>query len=77
MITELLAVHDSQHGDSQAMVVFLHAAFEHEALLNALRHIEPLGLIAMTFIAIPTVSLAWLFGALAGTVFVVLGRRFA
>ena len=51
------------------------AAFEREALLSALQQIEPLGLVVITFIAIPTTSLAWLFGALAGTVFVVLSRR--
>ena len=51
------------------------ATFQREALLSAVQRIEPLGLVAMTFVAIPTLSLAWLFGALAGTVFVVLSRR--
>jgi hypothetical protein len=52
------------------------AVFERDALFRALEHIQPLRLVAMTFIGIPTASLAWLFGALAGTVFIVLGRRF-
>jgi len=51
------------------------ATFEREALHRAFDQIEPLKFVAMIFIAIPTASLAWLFGALAGTVFVVLGRR--
>ena len=50
-------------------------AFRREALDRALEQIESIKFVAMTFIGIPTVSQAWLFGALAGTVFIVLSRR--
>lgn len=51
------------------------AAFRRESLDRALEQIELLRFVAMTFIGIPTASMAWLFGALAGTVFIVLSRR--
>ena len=52
------------------------ATFRLESLHRAFEQIEPWRFIAMTFIGIPTASLAWLFGALAGTAFVILSRRF-
>ena len=52
------------------------AVFQHEALFSAIHRIDFLGLVAMTFIAIPSSSLAWVFGALAGMVFIVLSKQF-
>jgi hypothetical protein len=51
------------------------AAFENELFVNIFRRIDiVLGVLLMSFFFVPTISLAWLFGALVGIIFLALNR---
>ena len=56
-----------------AYIVYF-AVFEHQLFFNTLKHIEVTGLVLMLFLFGPTISFAWLFGAVAGLVFIILRR---
>jgi hypothetical protein len=50
------------------------AMFEYERTLNALRHFDLADIIVMSFLLLPTISVTWLFGGLAGLIVVIFER---
>jgi hypothetical protein len=50
------------------------SAFEPQRTLNSLAHSQLLDVIVVLLLLFPTSSFAWLFGAIAGTIFFLLGH---